>query len=46
MTSQQSDTGFAQAVLESWSRVRSSDELQAFIGRRELAVATITIDEK
>jgi hypothetical protein len=44
MTKRQAESKLVQLVTESWSRVRSSYELNALITRRELALADVEID--
>ena len=44
MTKQQVESKLSQVVLETWSRVRSSTELQSLISRRELALAEVEYD--
>lgn len=41
MTKQQAESKLSQAVLETWNRVRSSNELQSLIARRVLALETV-----
>ena len=44
MTKRQAECKLVQLGTESWSRVRSSYELNALITRRELALADVEID--
>jgi hypothetical protein len=44
MTKQQAESKLSQVVLETWSRVRSSTELQSLISRRELALAEVEFE--
>lgn len=44
MTKRQAESKLVQLVTESWSRVRSSYELNALITRRELALAEIDFE--
>ncbi|MBP7760376.1 MAG: hypothetical protein WBB39_02055 [Candidatus Saccharimonadales bacterium] len=41
MTKQQAETKLSQTILETWNRVRSSDELQSLIARRALVLETV-----
>lgn len=41
MNIQEIEQNLNDTVARSWERLRSSEELQAFLGRRELALATI-----
>lgn len=44
MTKKQAENKLSEVVVESWNRLRSSAELQAFIARRELALAEVEVD--
>ncbi len=44
MTKKQAESKLTQMVLASWNRLRSHDELEALISRRELALAEVEAD--
>jgi len=44
MTKKQAESTLTQVVLASWNRLRSPEELDSFITRRELALAEVEVD--
>lgn len=44
MTKKQAESKLTQLVLASWNRLRSHEELDSFIARRELALAEVEAD--
>ena len=44
MKNNQTEQTLTERAIMTWQRLRSSDELQSFIGRRELALQAIPVD--
>lgn len=44
MTTLQAEKILSNSILQTWNRVRSSAEIESFLSRRELALASVEIE--